>query len=103
MDRLRVLVVDDNDGMRRMIILLLRDADDMEVVGEAADGNAAVEMARWLVPDIVIMDVNMPGMDGIKATQAIHSEFPQMNVIGFSLFDSPEVGEAMLEAGAISC
>lgn len=73
------------------------------MVGDAADGKAAVEMVRGLIPDLVIMDINMPKMNGIEATEQIHSEFPDLPIIGLSMFDREDVGQAMLNAGATDC
>jgi len=103
MHRSRILVADDNDTVRSFLIRLIQESDDMEIIGEASDGSAAVEMTKQLMPNMIIMDVNMPVMDGIEATHAIHSEFPEIAVIGFSIFDESDTGQAMLDAGAVSC
>ena len=102
MGRFRVLIVHGNEVTRLLLTVLLKDEDNMEVVGEATVGTDAVEMARKLIPDVILMDLNMPKMNDIRATQAIQSEFPQMNVIEFSLLDRPEIGQAMLDACALS-
>ena len=80
---------------------LIQDSGDIEVVGHANDGHSTVEMTKRLVPDAVILDINMPHMDGIEASRAIHSEFPKIQVIGYSIFNKLEVGERMLKAGAV--
>jgi DNA-binding NarL/FixJ family response regulator len=99
---IRVLVVDDHAIVRRAFTRLLRLQPDIEVIGEAGDGNAAVEQSRALQPDIVLMDVNMPIMGGIEATRLIHVECPSVRVIGLSMFDSAEEAQPMLDAGAVA-
>jgi len=70
-------------------------------VGEASDGESAVELARVLNPDVIFMDVYMPGMGGVQATRAIHSELPQVRVIGLSMLEEREMALLMHEAGAV--
>jgi PAS domain S-box-containing protein len=98
----RVLVVDDHKVMRQGLIQLLTAEPDIEIVGEAADGEAAVALARHLVPDVVTMDVSMPRMSGIEATQRIHTECPGVRVIGLSMFEEAEQAAAMRDAGAVA-
>jgi len=98
--RVRVLVVDDHALVRRGIATMLAAESDLEVVGEANNGQRAIEMTRQLTPDVILMDVSMPVMSGIDATRAIHAEFPALRVIGLSMFDDPEQPEAMRQAGA---
>lgn len=100
MNRFRILIADDNDFVRQAIVDLISQSMDMEVVGEATNGRSAVDMAKELIPDAVIMDINMPFMDGIEASRSIHSEFPQIIVIGLSMFEKSEMRERMLKAGA---
>ncbi len=103
MNRFRILIADDNDPLRSLIVRLLKEStNDLEVVGEASDGYAAIEMTRQLMPDAVIMDIQMPHMDGLEASRAIHAEFPNISVIGLSMFDRSELGDEMLKAGAVS-
>jgi DNA-binding NarL/FixJ family response regulator len=99
--RLRVLVVDDSALVRRGIATLLRGESGLEVVGEADNGQRAIELTRQLTPDVVLMDVSMPVMNGIDATRAIHAEFPMVRVIGVSMLEDPEQSEAMRQAGAV--
>ncbi len=88
--------------MRQGLAGLLRLEPDFEVVGEASDGPAAIELTRDLLPDIVLMDVSLPGMDGIEATRIIHREHPEIRIIGLSTFDADEKSSAMFEAGAVN-
>lgn len=81
MTRIRVLLVDDNAGFRRRLARLLEMERDMEVVGEAADGREALEQARHLHPDVVLMDFRMSGMDGLTAGRQIVQEHPSVKVI----------------------
>ena len=99
--RIRVLLADDHEVMRQGLAWLLREEADMEVVGEAADGEAAIDLIRQLLPEVVIMDINMPRMTGIEATRVIHAEFPDVKIIGLSMFEEMERGTAMRGAGAV--
>ena len=101
--RFRILIADDNDLIRRCMASLMQESGDIEIIGEASDGFDAVQLTRLLTPDAVIMDINMPRMDGLQASRAIHFEFPQTKVIGFSMFDDPLIKQEMLLAGAVTC
>lgn len=98
---IRVLLVDDYAMIRECLRSLLEKRTEIEVVGEAEDGRSALKLVRELLPDIVIMDVTMPGMNGIEATRHITSDFPGIKVIAFSTPDRKFVTE-MLIAGAVS-
>ncbi|HSB78836.1 MAG TPA: PAS domain S-box protein, partial [Candidatus Methylomirabilis sp.] len=100
--KVRVLLADDHTMVRQALARMLSQEPDIEVVGEASDGKLAVEFTRQLRPDVVAMDVNMPVMDGIQATRAIHAEFPDMRVIGLSMLEEGEERSAMWEAGAVA-
>ena len=100
--RTRVLVVDDHALVRRGFATLLAGEPDLDVVGEAADGKLAIELARHLVPDVILMDVSMPVLNGIEATRIIHAEFPAVRIIGLSVFDDPDQPDAMRAAGAVA-
>ena len=96
----RVLIVDDADPIRLLLRGLFTNVDGIEVVGEAGDGAEAIEMTRRLRPDVVVMDVTMPVMDGIEATEMIVNEFPHVRVLGLSISGDNETAKAMVSAGA---
>jgi DNA-binding NarL/FixJ family response regulator len=80
---------------------LLRLEEGMELVGEASDGAAAINLAREVGPDVVLMNVSIPAMNGIEATRIIHREFPDIRIIGLAMFQVVEQAAAMREAGAV--
>ena len=81
MDTIKVLVVDDHTLFRRGIATVLADQEELEVVGEAADGLEAIEKAKETTPDVILMDLNMPRCSGLDAIQALQAEMPQVNVL----------------------
>ncbi len=98
---IRVLIVDDHKVVRQGLRLFLRVDPNIEIVGEAGNGVQAVELARQLAPDVVLMDILMPVMDGIAATAAIRKERPEIEVLGLtSILEDSAVVEIM-RAGAI--
>ena len=99
--KIRILVVDDHKVVRQGLAKLLKAEPDMEVVGEAADGQMAVALTRQLLPDVVTMDISMPRMNGIEATRVIHAELPNVRVIGLSMFEETQQAVAMRNAGAV--
>lgn len=98
---IRVLLADDHKVLREGLARVLSQEPDIEILGEAADGEEAVEKATKLLPDVVLMDMSMPKIDGIEATRAIARKTPGIHVIGLSMFDDEERAQAMLEAGAV--
>jgi two-component system NarL family response regulator len=97
---IRTLIVDDNDGFRQRLKEFLASEPDIEVVGEAADGQEAILKARELKPDLVLMDVRMPGINGISATRQLKEEMPELIVIVLTIFDLEEYREAAMASGA---
>jgi DNA-binding NarL/FixJ family response regulator len=96
----RVLVVDDDDLMRAGLKAMLSSDDSIDVVGEAADGRAAVQAARALAPDVILMDVRMPDVDGITATREIVSTSPDAKVVILTTFEQDDYVFGALNAGA---
>ena len=99
-DKIRILIADDHTIFRSGLNLLLSSEVDLEVVGEAKDGTAAVEMAASLHPDVVLMDVGMPGLNGLDATRQIRARLPEVNILVLTMHRSDEYFFQMLEAGA---
>ncbi len=97
----RVLVVDDHSIVRQALAAMLAQEADIEIVGDAANGQEAVALTRQHSPDVVLMDINMPVLNGIEATRAIHAESPATCIIGLSMFERDELAEAMRDAGAM--
>lgn len=98
---IRVIIVDDHAMLRRGLKFFLKGFDDLELVGEANSGPAALDLCAEVQPDVVIMDMVMPGMDGAQATQAIRDRFPQVQVIALTSFQEEDLVERALQAGAI--
>jgi PAS domain S-box-containing protein len=99
-DKIRILVVDDHTVVRQGLFALLGLHSGIEMVGEAGDGREAVEKARELHPDVILMDINMPKMDGIQATRIISSELPGVRIVGLSMHDKQDQADQMIQAGA---
>jgi DNA-binding NarL/FixJ family response regulator len=97
---LTVLLVDDHAMMRQGLRSVLEAHADIQIIGEASDGLEAVAMADELRPAVVIMDINMPRLNGIEATTRIKAQYPDIRVIGLSVNAGPNNKEAMLKAGA---
>ena len=97
---IRILLADDHGIIRQGLCSLLEKQPDMEVVGEAEDGQKAMELVRQLVPDVVIMDVTMPNLNGIDATRQITKEFPKVKVLALSIHSNKRFVADMLRAGA---
>ena len=99
--RTRVLLVDDESLVRRILKEILASYQDVELVGEAASGCEAVGAVERLQPDIVVMDIRMPGMDGIAAAREIRTKYPHMKIIGLSEHAHSYNTDAMEKAGAV--
>ena len=100
MSGLRILVVDDHESVRKGVCAILSSRSDLEVCGEAVDGNDAIVKASSLHPDIIIMDITMPGMDGMTASREILKAFPNIFIIILSMHDSKQSSESARQAGA---
>ena len=97
---MRVILVDDHEIMREGMCALLKRRPEVEVIGQAADGRAAVDMARKLRPDVVIMDIGMPNLDGIEATRQMLDENPNLRVMALSTHSDGAIVAKMIKAGA---
>ncbi|GAO44900.1 response regulator [Flavihumibacter petaseus] len=97
---IRLLVADDHPLLRDGFHFLLKHAPNIELVGEAANGQELIDLARQWQPDVIITDIQMPGVDGIEATRVLHTEDPAVKIIAFSLFLEEHLIIQMLEAGA---
>jgi PAS domain S-box-containing protein len=100
--RIRVLLADDHAIMRQGLASLLCAEPDIDVVGQASDGQEAVLLASQLLPDVILMDMSMPRLNGVEATRAIHENHPDIRIIALSMFDESEHAAAMRDAGATS-
>ncbi len=99
MPRIRVLIADDHAVLREGLRALLQLAGDIEVVGEAGDGQEAIEQCKKLDPDVVLMDISMPGLGGIEATLAVRKECPHIHIVILSQYDDREYVHRLLKAG----
>jgi DNA-binding NarL/FixJ family response regulator len=97
---IRVVIADDHTLFREGLRALFASEGDIEVVGEAADGAAAVSSVSELHPDVVVMDLMMPGVNGLEATRQIHAETPGTKVLVLSMYDDEEHAQGLLAAGA---
>jgi NarL family two-component system response regulator LiaR len=98
---IRVLVVDDHAVVRSGLSAFLIAYDDLDFVGEADSGEKAIQMCDQLHPDVILMDIKMPGMDGIEASQQIQAEHPQIKIIALTSFKDQESVKNAIRAGAI--
>ena len=98
---IRVMLVDDHTMVRRGLAAFLRVFDDLQLAGEAESGAAAIQLCGEILPDVILMDMVMPDMDGAAATRAIRQQFPQVQVIALTSFKEGDLVKNALEAGAI--
>src|SRR5262245_4989232 len=100
MDSIRILIADDHAHFRAGIAALLQSAPDTEVIGEAATGDEAIERAAALQPDVILMDINMPSVNGVEATRRILHTSPHISILVLTMFDDDDSVFAALRAGA---
>ena len=98
---IRVMLVDDHTMVRRGLATFLKVFDDLELVGEAASGEAAIGLCGQVLPDVILMDLMMPDMDGATATRLIRQKFPKVQVVALTSFKEEQVVKNALRAGAI--
>ena len=98
---IKILLVDDHAVVRSGLSKFLMVNKDLKLIGEASDGNEAVQMVSLHKPDVVLMDLMMPGMDGITATREIHTKYPNVKVIALTSFAEQNMVQGALQAGAI--
>ena len=100
--RIRVMLVDDHEMVRKGLATFLFAYDDLQLVGEADSGAAAIQLCAEIRPDVVLMDMVMPDMDGVDATRAICQKYPQVQVIALTSYKEGDLVKKVLEAGAIA-
>jgi NarL family two-component system response regulator LiaR len=99
---IRVMIVDDHDMVRRGLVTFLMVCPDLELVGEATDGEEALRLCEQVRPDVILMDLVMPKMNGTEATRAIRERWPQVQVVALTSFQEKKLVQGALQAGAIS-
>jgi DNA-binding NarL/FixJ family response regulator len=97
---IKILIADDHKIIREGLCNMIERLDDVEVIGEAEDGQSVMSMARELLPDIIIMDITMPGFNGIVAANLISSEMPHIKILAVSMHNERQLVLEMLKAGA---
>lgn len=100
MEKIRILLADDHTVLRQGIAQVLENQDDMQVIAHASNGNEAVELTRTHKPDVVLIDINMPDLNGVKATQIIKQEFPEIGVLILTMYQKDEYLLDAIKAGA---
>jgi DNA-binding NarL/FixJ family response regulator len=99
---IRVLLADDHRILREGLASLLSEEPDLQIVGQAVNGLEAIQLARSIHPDVILMDVTMPRLNGIEATRRITAEMSQVAVIGLSMHEEDDMADAMRSAGAVA-
>jgi DNA-binding NarL/FixJ family response regulator len=100
---LRILIADDNDMVRNGVVGLLSSEPNWEICGEAKDGPEALQKTRQLLPDLLLLDVSMPGMNGLEVTRLIRREVPQTIIIVMSHHDPVQLLPSVVDAGGNRC
>ena len=100
---MRILVVDDNEWVRRGVVGLLAARKDWEVCGEAHDGAEALQKARELCPDLVLLDISMPGMNGLEAARLLRQQQSSAKIVMMSQYGSSQLLPGVIQAGANAC
>lgn len=98
--QIRVLIADDNKMMREILSMLITDLKEIQIAGEAHNGEEAIALAKKLSPDIILMDINMSPVNGFEATRKILKQNPPAKIIGLSLHKAPSYAKNMLQLGA---
>ena len=98
--KIKVLIADDHRVVREGLCAILETKEEIQIVGEAGDGGEAVEKARTLLPDVIVMDVSMPGMSGVEATRIIKREFPHIGIIALTMYEDQQYIFDLVRAGA---
>jgi len=99
-DFMRVLVVDDNERLRRGVMAMISSDTNWEVCGEAEDGEDAILKARELLPDVILIDISMPGLNGLEVARLLRQELPQVKILIMSQHDPVHLAPRAVEAGA---
>lgn len=100
MERIKILIVDDHRVVREGLSAILKSKENIQVLGEAQDGLEAVEKARALLPDVILMDVSMPKMTGVEATRIIKREFPHIGIIALTMYEEQQYIFDLVRGGA---
>ena len=100
-DQIRVMTVDDHEILRGGIRFLLLAFDDIELIGEAHSGEEALSLCGQVQPDVVLMDMMMPGMDGVETTKALREQYPHVQVLALTSFQNGDLVQGVMQAGAV--
>ena len=100
---MRIFIADDNDAVRRGVVRLLSSETGWEVCGEARDGSESLQKARELRPDLILLDVSMPGMNGLEVARLLRQELPEAKILVISQHDPIHILPSVVEAGGNAC